>query len=200
MPGSSRNYTMQARARAVEDTRNRIVTAARDAFVNQRYEQVTLAAVARHAGVTQQTLLNHFSSKEGLFLAFIDVVAVEITDLRGVVEPSDIAGTVAALMRQYEVLGDANVRLAAAAEIIPNGAEIADGARRLHAQWLEGIFADRLPMKGPAHRRAIAALYAITDVGTWKLLRRDLRHSRAETSEILQTLIRSVLDSLETST
>lgn len=189
---------MRARARGVENTRASIMIAARGAFITQRYEQVTLAEVAGKAGVTQQTLINHFSNKEGLFRAFIEGAAVEIDDLRGVVEPSDVAGTVRALMRQYEALGDANVRLAAAAESIPLLAEIAAGARQLHQQWLEEIFAARLPIEVIARRRTVAALYAVTDVGTWKLLRRDLQLSPEETGVILHTLIQSVLASAET--
>jgi len=189
---------MRARARGVENTRASIMVAAREAFLTQRYEQVTLAEVARKSGVTQQTLINHFSSKEGLFRAFIEVAAVEIADLRGVVEPSDVGGAVRALMRQYEALGDANVRLAAAAESIPLVAEIAAGARQHHQQWLTDIFAARLPTEDVARRRTVAALYAVTDVGTWKLLRRDLHLSDGETGIILHTLIQSVLASAET--
>ena len=43
---------MRSRARGVENTRAGIMTAAREAFLTQRYEQVTLAEVARKAGVT----------------------------------------------------------------------------------------------------------------------------------------------------
>jgi AcrR family transcriptional regulator len=189
---------MNARARSVEQTRARIVAAARSAFVTERYEQVTLSGVAREAGVTQQTLLNHFSSKEGLFLAAVEVLGAEIGELRGEVQPSDVTGCVQALMRQYEALGDANVRLAAVVDIIPVVAEIAEMARRDHREWLTTIFGANLPTAAAPRRRTIAALYAITDVGTWKLLRRDLGHSRRESTTILQHMIRSILATTET--
>jgi AcrR family transcriptional regulator len=198
MISGARNYSMRARARSVEGTRARIIAAARSAFVTERYEQVTLTGVAREAGVTQQTLLNHFSSKEGLFLAAVEILGTEINELRGVVRPSDVIGCVQALMRQYEALGDANVRLAAVADIIPVVAQIAEVARGDHRHWLETIFADDLPAEAAPRRRTVAALYAATDVGTWKLLRRDLHHSRRETTTILQTLIRSILAAAQT--
>jgi len=188
---------MQARARGVEQTRARILAAARTAFLTERYDLVTLTAVAKEAGVTQQTLLNRFSSKEGLFLAFIESVGTEIDELRGVVRPSDVTGTVQALMRQYEALGDANVRLVAAADSIPVIAEMADIARGQHRLWLETIFADDLPIAAASRRRTVAALYATTDVGTWKLLRRDLHFSRRETSAILQSMLQSILGSTD---
>lgn len=43
----------------------------------------------------------------------------------------------------------------------------------------------------------IEALYAATDVGTWKLLRRDHRLTQADTAAVLETLIRGVLDRAE---
>jgi hypothetical protein len=33
----------------------------------------------------------------------------------------------------------------------------------------------------------------VTDVGTWKLLRRDLGHSRADTAAVLRALLRAAL-------
>ena len=66
-------------------------------------------------------------------------------------------------------------------------------ARRRHPASLEETFGARPPADAPIRRRALAALYAVTDVGTWKLLRRDLGHSRADTSAVLQSLIRAAL-------
>ncbi|MEX5710250.1 hypothetical protein AB1484_18560 [Parafrankia sp. FMc6] len=46
----------------------------------------------------------------------------------------------------------------------------------------------------PADRlRGINALHAATDVYTWKLLRRDLRLSRPETTQTMTALVRGVL-------
>ena len=66
-------------------------------------------------------------------------------------------------MRQYEALGDANVRLAAVADSIPFVAEMADMARGQHRQWFETIFAHELPTAAAARRRTVAALYAVAD-------------------------------------
>ena len=184
---------MQARAHAVQRTRERILLAARDRFLALSYDDIRLADVAADAGVTPQTLLNHVTSKEGLALAVLEVMAPEIEALRGPRVAGDVAGFVAGIMRQYEALGDANVRLAAVAERIPALAVGLETARATHTAWLEEAFSAELPEKGPARRRALAALYAVTDVGTWKLLRRDLGHSRAETAAVLENLVRAAL-------
>ena len=184
---------MQGRAEGVARTRERILAAARARLLTMPYDDVRLADIAAEAGVTQQTLLNHFSSKEGLALAVVEVMEPEIAALRGPVAPGDVAGFVRGLMRQYEALGDANVRLAAVAERIPALGEGLRFARGRHAAWLEETFGEQLPGDARERQRALAALYAVSDVGTWKLLRRDLGHSRVETTAVLQSLIRAAL-------
>ena len=56
-------YTMRARADAVAATRERTARAMLKLALAQRYEDITLAAIARAAGVSHQTVLNHFHSK-----------------------------------------------------------------------------------------------------------------------------------------
>jgi hypothetical protein len=61
---------------------------------------------------------------------------------------------------------------------------------------LEQAFGVQLPPTGAHRRRALAALYAVTDVGTWKLLRRDLGHSERETAAVLRGLLHAALASV----
>ena len=58
---------MQARAEAAADTQRRIVEAAMHAFSERLYDQVALEEIARRAGVTFQTVMRRFGSKEKLF-------------------------------------------------------------------------------------------------------------------------------------
>ncbi|MCI0685672.1 MAG: TetR/AcrR family transcriptional regulator, partial [Sporichthyaceae bacterium] len=60
-----RPYTMRARAEGVAATRDRIAQATLRLALEQPYEDITLAAIAQAAGVSHQTVLNHFESKEG---------------------------------------------------------------------------------------------------------------------------------------
>jgi AcrR family transcriptional regulator len=190
---TTREYRMTARAAGVGRTRDRILAVARDRFVELPYDEVRLAEIASAAGVTQQTVLNHFSSKDGLLLAVVDVLGPEVTALRGPVRAGDVRGAVRGLMRQYEALGDGNVRMLAAAERVRALGPGVELARDRHRAWLEDVFGERLPADPRARRRALAALYAVTDVGTWKLLRRDLGHSRTETTAVLQSLLTAAL-------
>ena len=47
-------------------------------FLAEPYDDVTIASVARDAGVSHQTLLNHFESKEGLFAAAAERFAADL--------------------------------------------------------------------------------------------------------------------------
>lgn len=193
MAEASRSYRMGKRADDVERTRGQIIRAARGQFLTRPYGAVTIAAVASDAGVSQQTLLNHFGSKERLLLAVTEVLAPELLELRGAVRPGDAEGAVRGLMRQYEQFGDANIRIVSEAGAFPELAATVAAGRADHSQWLAQVFGANLPEDHVQRERALAALYAVTDVGTWKLLRRDLAKSRGETAAILQSMIRAVL-------
>ncbi|WP_432493078.1 TetR/AcrR family transcriptional regulator [Kineococcus gypseus] len=193
MTEAPRSHRTGRRARSVERTREAIVTAAAEAFLARPYDEVRLVDVARAAGVTQQTLINHVESKENLLLVAMLHLGQELLAQRGPIAPGDAAGAVRALVAQYERYGDANVRFLALEPRLPALAGALRHARAEHTRWLEGVFGAHLPVGAAPRRRALAALYAVTDVGTWKLLRRDLGHSRATTSAVLLSMLRAVL-------
>lgn len=180
---------MRARADAVEATRARLIQAGLEAFGAHAYDDVTIAAVAAAAGVSHQTLLNHFGSKEGLYLALVDSVGDEIAQLRSTAVEGDMESIVGALMDQYERFGDGNARAATLNERIPAVAAMLERARGYHQEWLAAMFADRLPVTGAARREALAALHAATDVFTWRLLRRDLGLSRQAAADVITRLL-----------
>jgi AcrR family transcriptional regulator len=190
---TTRTYTMSARAGTVAATRERIARQAMALFLEHAYEDVTLAAIAKAAGVSHQTVLNHFESKDGVVLAVAELLAAETRSARYDAEPGDVAGAVRVLVGDYERIGDANFRWAAS-ERLQNLAELLDEARRSHQEWLVAMFGDRLPADPAARRRSVHALHAATDVYSWKLLRRDLGLSRSETEKTMAGLVAGVLE------
>lgn len=193
MNEARRHYTLGARAEAREATARRILDAARVAFLERPYEDVTLNQIAGAAGVSHQTVLNHFGSKDGVFAAFGEEHHQEIQALRSRVEPGDPRSVVAALMEQYERFGDVNTRW----EILEErSAEVAEGmneARRGHVAWLEEQFAPWLDVPARERRQRVALLCVATDVKTWKLLRRHLGHGRRATALLMQQLVDTAL-------
>jgi AcrR family transcriptional regulator len=184
---------MVARADAVAATRERIARAALALLLERAYEDVTLHDIADAAEVSHQTVLNRVGSKEGAALAGLELLRAEIDELRGTVRPGDPDSAVDVLMAQYERFGDANVRWAMSAQRLGRLAGLVDQARDAHHGWLGAVFDAVLPTDPDRRRRALHALHAATDVYTWKLLRRDLGLSRAETTGTMTALVRGVL-------
>jgi AcrR family transcriptional regulator len=191
---STRSYTLGARADGVAATRDRITHAARGLFLDQRVEDVTLAAIATAAGVSHQTVLNHFGSKEGVVLGVAELLRDETATTRGAASPGDVPGAIHALVDDYERMGDANVRWVASSEHMATLATLLDEARAGHRDWIVAMFGDRLPQGPAARTRAVHAVFAATDVFTWKLLRRDLHLDRAATEQTIVDLVVGILE------
>ncbi len=189
---TSRTYEMSTRAEAVVATRTRIAREAMALFLEHSYDEVTLARIAEAAGVSHQTVLNHFDSKDGVVLAVVELFKHERLPTRYEADPGDVAGAVRALVEDYEGIGDANFRWAASGPDVLDA--LLDDARQGHQDWLVHMFGDRLPTTPAARRRAILTLHAATDVYTWKLLRRDLGSSRKETEKIIADLVIGALE------
>jgi AcrR family transcriptional regulator len=190
---STRQYRMSARAAAAEQTQQRILDAARERFLAAPYDEVTLAAVAADAGVSTQTVLNRFATKENLFLEFTAGFAAEIDAVRATARRGDVRSAVRVLLRQYELMGDLNVRVLVLEHRLPALAQVSRMGRERHRQWLEDTFAEQLPAEPRARHTVVTALYAATDVYVWKLLRRDLGTSLAETTRVMERLVRGAL-------
>jgi len=188
-----RPYSMATRADQAAATRERIARAAGALFMEEAFEDVTLTRIAEAAGVSHQTVLNHFRSKEGVVLGVVEILGRETMDARSQATPGDVRGAVKALVGEYERMGDANARWAATSERLGQLAEILEQARATHQAWIVAMFGERLPAPPAARRRAVHAVHAATDVSTWKLLRRDLRLSRTETEKIIVDLVVGVL-------
>jgi TetR/AcrR family transcriptional regulator len=62
------------------DTRDRILDAALVSFADRGYEATSLDALATTLGVTKQTILYHFGTKEALLAAVIDRSSAELAD------------------------------------------------------------------------------------------------------------------------
>ena len=68
-----REYRKAVRARGVEETRGRVLDAARESLRQQR--RIGMREIAGAAGVTVQTLYSHFGSKAGLLSALVEEAA-----------------------------------------------------------------------------------------------------------------------------
>ncbi|MDI2124597.1 TetR/AcrR family transcriptional regulator [Yinghuangia seranimata] len=188
---SRRPYRMGARAAAIEVTRMRVLEAALVLWAQRWYDDVTLQHVADQAGVSVQTVVNHFGGKDGLAEAAADLMASQ-TELARQAPVGDVEAIVAVLFADYEQHGDANALWIAQMDRIPVAGRAAAHARGLHRAWLEKVFADRLPETGPEREHALNLHYAATDLYLWKLWRRDLGLSREDAERAMRDLLTSI--------
>ena len=183
---ASRSYDMRSRSAAAEATRTRILEQAQALFLERWYDDVTIAVVAEAAGVSGQTVLNHFDDKEGLFAAVVDHTSEQVLGRREQAQPGDVPGAIAILVDDYEIDGDATMRLLAVEHRIPSVRETMDSGRRNHRDWVE---------------RTLAApgltdeLVVVTDVYAWKLLRRDRGMSRDRTVATMVHMVEALIAS-----
>jgi AcrR family transcriptional regulator len=189
-PSAQRPYRMRARARAAAATRERILDAAIAVFWERPVTDIPLDEVARRAGVTVQTVIRRFGGKDDLLAAAVEREVERIARQRDRGEAGDLRGAVRVLLDHYEEVGDGVLHVLAAEEAVPGLRRITTLGRAYHESWCERVFAPALASwNGATKRRRLAQLIAVTDVLTWKLLRRDRGLSRRQTELALRELL-----------
>lgn len=192
-PTGTRRYRMTARAEAAEQTGERILDAVTGLFWERPTDQVVLADVAERAGVTVQTVLRRFGSRDGLLEAAAER-AYARTRAERTAPSGDLGADLSILLHHYERDGAGVLRLLAAEEGSPALARFAEKGRRLHREWCTTTFAAALSgLSGVDRERRLAQLVAVCDVYTWKLLRHDAGLSRRQTHLALTELLGPLL-------
>ena len=181
---------MVARAEAAAATRERLLSAAWRHFAAHSFEAVRVADVAREAGVSAQTLHNHFGTKDALFVASWQWTMAPEGARRDSASPGDVDAAVRVLYDSYDKDGDAVLRLLAEEERIPAVHEMAEAGRRWHRAWVERTFEPLLVgLRGAQRERRLVALVVATDLLTWKLLRREMGLGRDAAERIVTEMV-----------
>jgi AcrR family transcriptional regulator len=181
---------MKARAEATSRTAQRILAATIALWRERPMDEVTLQAIAERAGVSVQTVIRRFGSREGVVAACIAEDAADVRAERDQAPVGDVKGAVEVLLGHYERDGDAVLRTLALEERMAAARAITEAGRTAHRDWCARVFAPYLPAPGAdGHDTRLDAFVAATDVYLWKLLRRDLGRSVQETKLALRTLL-----------
>jgi AcrR family transcriptional regulator len=175
---------MDARRAAAEATRERILDVARQAFLDGWYDEVTIGGIAKDAGVSGQTVLNHFGDKESLLMTAAQRFNAEVRSVRWAADPGDVDGVVDALLNDYEVTGDGVIRLLATEERVPAIRPLLKQGRAGHRQWVEEMF---------GRPDLVLELIVATDAYTWKLLRRDQGLTKEQTADSICKTVKALL-------
>lgn len=191
-----RAYSSTVRAEKAAATRQRIIDVAQDLFID-RSAEFTLDRVATMSGVTVQTVLRVFGSKEALILASIGTFR-QADEPRFVGPSGSIAAIIARLYDDYEEIGDRVIRMLADEFRIPGFSDATAIGRNKHREWVMAAFAEQLAAQPARQRtRLLTALIAATDVYVWKLLRRDLALDRKTAQSITELLVTGALHTKE---
>jgi AcrR family transcriptional regulator len=155
--------------------------------------EIVLSDVAARAGVTVQTILRHFSSRDGLFDAAVEFVSREVAAEREA-PVGDVREAVRVIVEHYEARGDWVVSILGQEAYDARVRTVTDIGRAVHREWVERVFAPQLAVA--VGRSDLAALLTVvTDVYVWKLLRRDQSLDRDQTEQRMRDLIEAILAS-----
>jgi AcrR family transcriptional regulator len=188
-----RSYTMRARAESKSKTRERILDAVIALSQARLSLEIVLADVAERAGVTVQTVLRHFGSRQGLFER---AQARQVARVRAerAAPVGDAASAVRTIVNFYDRLGEWSLRLQAQEHSDEPSRRRVELGRRLHREWVEEVFAPQLA--GRRDREELVDLLVVaTDLLTWKILRRDGGMDRSTTCKRMLRLVWAILAS-----
>jgi AcrR family transcriptional regulator len=189
-----RPYKKVAREQSQQRTRDALLDAADDEFYSDRWQKTSLEALSKKAGVTKQTLLRHFGSKDGLLLQALMRGAAQIRDQRWSTPTRDVAGAVENVLDHYEAWGERSLRIGAWQRGPAVLAMLSRTARQIHYDWVEYAFSPWLEdLDEQARTRRRAALIALCDVQTWWIWSHDLQLPRSEIHAVLTDLIERLL-------
>jgi AcrR family transcriptional regulator len=190
----SRPYKQVARAQSQQRTRDALLDVADEEFSAGRWTKASLDAMAARAGVTKQTVLRHFGSKDGLLEAAIRRTSEIVRRERAHAPTGEIPGAVHNLVVHYERWGNAVLRLLAEEHRGSLVRKLADRGRDVHYEWVEQTFGPQLAgLDEQTRRRRKAQLVTVCDVHMWKLFRHDLHFSVSDTEAALREIIEGVV-------
>lgn len=186
MKKGPRPYRMTNRALAAAETTQRILVSTIEEFWESPTPDLRLQTIASAAGVTVQTILRQFGSKDNLMLEATKFEGERIQAMRTPNNVASLEPAVHQLVAHYEIMGDRVLRMLAEEFRLPALSEIVDIGRKQHQEWCRAVFAPKLSSLPSAQRKIRLAQYvAICDIYTWKILRRDSGLSSKSTEKAL---------------
>lgn len=193
-PTRKRPYRGHVQAEVAAMTTRRILLAALSLFEEEWLDHITLDQVAERAGVTVQTILRRFGSKEHLVMEVGRQAYERAKRQRDEASVGDIVGAISNLLTHYNTVGKRVLRLLAQEERDPVLHQLLEEGRVAHREWVERVFAPFLVSLEPSRRaRLVAQLVAVTDVYVWKLLSQDQGLDRDQIAVAFQELVEALL-------
>jgi AcrR family transcriptional regulator len=128
----------------VDERRAQLLDLGTGLFTRFSYDELSMARIAREAGISKALLYHYFPSKQAYFTATLQDKATELAALaepdRSLPVLDQIAGSLDAFLRWVDANDDAYAKLVRSAAAIPEVREVVDAVRDATAQRiLEGL-------------------------------------------------------------
>ena len=196
MTAEPRSYESPLRAEQRDATRNRVLEAAVEQLAGDGVEELTIPLVARRAGVSVRTVYVHFPTKDALF----EAIAERLDEKVGVITYPPRADDLPAFAMSVFAGFDADEKLYTVALRSKAGREVAASRRGKRIAELERALAQDLAgLDQVARRRALAAVYVMQNIGSWRAMKDYFGLSGSEAGEAAAWAIRAMLRELRRS-
>jgi AcrR family transcriptional regulator len=116
----------------VEERRRRLLELGADLFARHSYDELSMAAIARAAGISKALLYHYFPSKQAYFSAVLEQGAAELAGTVDTGGPP--AEQLDAFLAWVEAHGDAYAKLVRGAGSAPDVREVVEAVRAATAQ------------------------------------------------------------------
>jgi AcrR family transcriptional regulator len=142
----------------VDERRRRLLEQGAELFSRHAYADLSMAAIAREAGISKALLYHYFPSKQAFFVATLEQQSAELAARVGDVDPAlppaeQLAAALDAFLGWVEEHAEGYGKLLVGAATHPEVRELVEGVRRQTAERiLAGIAPDPVP---PAVRAAV---------------------------------------------
>src|SRR3712207_4675412 len=141
---------------AVDERRRRLLDLGKELFTRHTYAELSMAAIARKAGISKALLYHYFPSKEAYFVATLEQHAAELAALTAT-DPArppheQLAGSLDAFLGWVEHHREAYAQLLQSAGAVPQVRAVVDDVRAATAERI----LDGLGRAGDPHARAAA--------------------------------------------
>jgi AcrR family transcriptional regulator len=142
----------------VEERRRRLLALGADLFARHAYEELSMARIAREAGISKALLYHYFPSKQAYFAATLEQAAAELAEE---IEPDpgrppveQLSHSLDAYLAWVERHSDAYAKLIRGVGAVP---EVRELVERVRDQTAARILAGIAPEPTPALRTAVGA-------------------------------------------
>ncbi|MEB2322612.1 MAG: helix-turn-helix domain containing protein [Sorangiineae bacterium] len=164
---SKRAYDNTFRAEQAEQTRTRLLHAARDLMAELPRQPVSMADVATRAGVSEPTAYRYFPSRDVLFESLAELHARELDQPPLAEDPADLPLNMIALSHYF----GRNAAWMRSSMVNPRVAAVRARGRKRRAGLLRAMLAPRLSHLEEREREvALAFLLAMARFETWDFI------------------------------